>query len=326
MASPQLALVTGASGFIGQALCKRLRDRGVRVRGLTRRPIGGPWHETVVADIGEERTLTGVTRGVDTVFHLAAQVHGSIGTDEEERACRRVNVDGTRRILAACAAAGVRRFVFVSTVKAMGEGGGERLNEASFPAPQTAYGRSKREAERLVIAAGRQHAMHAVVIRLPLVYGAGCKGNLAVMLKAVAGHRFPPLKDLGNKRSMVHIDDVVAALLLVASQPRAAGQTYIVTDGQVYSTREIYILMCEALGRDVPTWAVPPRLLRVLAGLGDRLGSILGKRFVFDSAALDKLTSSAWYDSGKIEQELGFRACQNLKRALPNMVQALCAT
>ena len=323
MTSPQLALVTGASGFIGHALCGRLTDCGVRVRALIRRPVAGPWNEVVVADIGAEGILGSVASGVDTVFHLAAKVHDSAGTDEDEAAYRRVNVDGTRRILAASVGAGVRRFVYVSTVKAMGEGGAHCLDETYSPAPKTAYGRSKREAEDLAIAAGQQHGMHVVILRLPLVYGAGSKGNLSLMLRAVARRRFPPLKDSGNKRSMVHIDDVVAALMLVASHRGAAGQTYIVTDGQVYSTRQIYILMCEALGRQAPAWAVPPGLLSGLAGLGDRIGRLLGKRFAFDSVTLHKLTSSAWYDSRKIERDLGFRACHNLKEALPDMVRAL---
>lgn len=324
MTSPKVALVTGASGFIGQALCKRLRERRVTVRGLMRRSVPGPWDEFVPCDLGEGAChLEKAARGVDMVFHLAAKVHAVSEIGADDLTYRRVNVEGTRRILEACAAEGVRYFVFVSTVKAMGEGGSERVNEMYSAAPQTPYGCSKREAERLVLAAGQQHGMHVVNLRLPLVYGAGSRGNLSRMLVAVAQGRFPPLSDPGNKRSMVHVNDVVAALMLVVGHPRAAGQTYIITDGEDYSTREIYLLMCEALGRNVPAWTVPIGFLRVLAGLGDRAGRLLGKHFVFDSAALQKLTSSAWYDSRKIEQELGFQADQNLKGALPDMVQAM---
>ncbi|MDQ7010672.1 MAG: NAD-dependent epimerase/dehydratase family protein, partial [Mariprofundaceae bacterium] len=224
------------------------------------------------------------------------------------------NTEGTRRLLEAAKAAGARRFVFFSSVKAMGEGGPGCLDETAGCRPETAYGKSKLAAERLVLEGG--FVPEPVVLRLSMVYGPATKGNLPKMIEAVRKGRFPPLPETGNKRSMVHVDDVVAAALLAAEKPAAAGQTYIVTDGKAYSTRRMYEWVCEALDKPVPSWHIPVPALKALARMGDVIGRVRGRRFMFDSDALAKLTGSAWYDSGKICRELGFEAGIHLHEAL----------
>jgi len=317
------ALVTGASGFLGRALCGRLRARGARVRALMRRAGSGPWDEAVAADIASGPLPEAALRGVDAVFHLAARVHAvSERRGAGEDAYRRVNVEGTRRVVDAAVAAGASGVMFVSSVKAMGEGREVCLNEEAAPAPETPYGRSKLEAEGIVLEAGARHGLHASVLRLPLVYGAGAGGHLAAMLGAVARGRFPPLADPGNRRSLVHVADAVEAAILAASSSRAAGRVYLVTDGRAYSTRALYEMMCEAAGRAVPRWRVPLGVLRAAAVMGDGAGRCLGRRMPFDSEALGKLTGSAWYSSARIERELGFRPAHTLADALPEMVAA----
>jgi UDP-glucose 4-epimerase len=118
----------------------------------------------------------------------------------------------------------------------------------------------------------------------------------------------------------VHVDDVVQALLLAAEKPEAAGQTYIVTDGRVYSTRGIYRLICAALGRSAPRWAVPIGLLKLLAAVGDLIGKVKGRAFVFNSMTLEKLIGSAWYSSAKIALELGYQPTRSLEDSLPEMI------
>lgn len=317
------ALVTGATGFIGRALCTRLQEREVRVRGLARTAAGGPWEQIVTADVGAGPLPRGCMDGVDTVFHLAGKVHALEELGGAEAEYVRANVEGTRHALEAAVAAGVKRFVLVSSVKAGGEGSDVCIDEAAEDNPETPYGRSKLEAERLAGRLGRRHGMHVACLRLPLVYGPGDRGNLARMLEAVARRRFPPLPECGNRRSMVHVEDVARAAILVAESPAASGQIYLVTDGRPYSTRELYDLMRRALGRRVWRWSVPPGLLRALARLGDLAGRVRGRRAPFDSDALEKLTSTAWYSSAKIEQELGFRPAWDLERALPEMIESL---
>ncbi len=131
---------------------------------------------------------------------------------------------------------------------------------------------------------------------------------------------------MSNKRSLVHVDDVIRAALLAAESPRANGQVYIVTDGHPYSTDEIERMRRGALGKPARGWAVPFAVLRVIAAAGDLIGRLRGRRFVFDSDAYRKLLSSAWYSSRKIEQELGFRATRDLRDGVEEMVKEFRAT
>jgi UDP-glucose 4-epimerase len=317
------ALVTGATGFVGRVLCGKLKARGVQNCALARNPENGPWDRIVVADVGAGPLPDGALEGVDTVFHLAGKVHALSELEGAESEYVRANVDGTRNVLEAAVKAKVPRFVFISSVKAGGEGSDVCLDEAMEDNPETPYGRTKLEAERLVFKFAREHEMHAVVLRLPLVYGPGHKGNLDRMLQAVAARRFTPLPEFGNQRSMVHVDDVAEAAILAAESPEANVQTYIVTDGRPYSTRELYSLIRLALGRRKPRLSIPLKVLRTAARFGDAMGRLRGRRFFFDSDALEKLASSAWYSSRKIETELGFKPAYDLEKALPEMIAEL---
>jgi nucleoside-diphosphate-sugar epimerase len=140
------------------------------------------------------------------------------------------------------------------------------------------------------------------------------------MIRAVALGRFPQFPDTGNKRSMVDVRDVVQAALLAATNPVAAGKVYIITDGQTYSTRQIYEWICVALQRSVPRREIPLTLLRLAARIGDMIGRLSGRRFVLDTEALGKLLGSAWYSSEKICRELNYRPTHTLKSSLPEMV------
>jgi nucleoside-diphosphate-sugar epimerase len=140
------------------------------------------------------------------------------------------------------------------------------------------------------------------------------------MLAAVSQHRFPPLPEAANRRSMVHVQDVLEAAILASEHPLAVGHVFIASDGCAYSTRQIYELMCQALGRRPPGWSVPLPCLRALGWAGDAVGRLRGRRFMFDSDALEKLIGNAWFSSRKIETMLGFRPDWNLEKALPEMV------
>jgi nucleoside-diphosphate-sugar epimerase len=202
----------------------------------------------------------------------------------------------------------------------MGEGGSRCLDESYNGQPETPYGRSKLDAERTTLEVGRRTGLHVACLRLPLVYGPGNKGNLFRMIEAIDRGFFPPLPELGNRRSMVHVEDVARAAVLAAETPSANGQCYIVTDGRTYSTRELYMMICKGLGREIPAWHVPVWVLKALAVAGDAIGKVLGKRFMFDSDALEKLTGSAWYSSEKISRELGYKPVRRFEEALSEMI------
>jgi len=317
----RFAFITGASGFIGRSLCQQLHEQQVQVRAGMRHKVKGPWDKVVLFDLATQTLPEDALTRVDTIFHLAGKAHALSETRQDEEEYFHINTEGTRRLLEAARDAGVRCFVFISSVKAMGEGGDACQDESASCCPETPYGKSKLAAERLVLEGG--YVPEPVVLRLSMVYGASRKGNLPRMIEAVAEGHFPPLPEVGNRRSMVHVEDVVQAALLAAEKPAAVGQTYIVTDGQACSTRQLYEWICEALGKPVPAWTIPPGLLRVLAKVGDGFGRVRGRRFVFDSDALDKLIGSACYSSEKIERELGFCARQRLRSALPEIVAYL---
>ena len=321
LTSTRLALVTGATGFIGRVLCQQLREKHVQVRGGMRHVAEGPWDEVVLFDLATQRLPEDALAGVDTIFHLAGKAHALSETRQDEEEYFRINTEGTGTLLEAAKSAGVHRFVFISSVKAMGEGGDTCQNESEICHPETPYGKSKLAAERLVLEGA--YVPEPVVLRLSMVYGSSRKGNLPRMIEAVAKGRFPPLPEVGNKRSMVHVEDVVQAALLAAEKPAAVGQTYIVTDGQACSTRQMYEWICEALDKPEPAWTMPIGLLKVLAKVGDGIGGVRGRRFLFDSDALDKLINSACFSSEKIQRELGFRPAWDLRSALPEIVTSL---
>lgn len=285
----------------------------------TRSGEHGPWDESIAWRIGSDDTPR--FPEVDAVFHLAGKAHALSETGQDDEAYFRINTEGTRQALDAARAAGVRRFVLFSSVKAMGEGGEDCPDEAASCHPQTAYGRSKLAAEKLVLEGG--YVPEPVVLRLSMVYGNSEKGNLPRMIRAVARGRFPPLPDTGNRRSMVHADDVVQAAMLAAARPAAGGQVYIVTDGTPYSTRQIHAWICEGLGRSAPAHGIPMPVLQALARIGDGIGRLRRRRFAFDSDALDKLVGSACYRSHKIEHELGFVPRHHLRESLPEIIRYL---
>jgi len=317
-------LVTGAGGFIGRHLVDRLLRGKCGVRALVRPRAGRPdWGQkvnVVEGDVQDFQAMKLATVGVDTVFHLAGRAHALSEVHQDEAVYRSVNVEGSRHVLEGVIAGGARRFVFFSSVKAMGEEAPGCLDESCDARPATAYGRSKLAAEHLVLDYGKRSGLHVACLRLPLVYGPGNKGNLFQMISAIDRGFFPPLPDPGNRRSMVHVSNVVEAAMLAATSPAANGQRYLVTDARAYSTRELYDMICRGLGKPIPRWHLPLGMLQTLGRVGDVIGRIRGRRFLFDSDALGKLIGSAWYSSEKLSRELGFRPAITFEQALPEMI------
>jgi UDP-glucose 4-epimerase len=318
-------LVTGATGFVGRALVARLRASGHVVRGVARRPASTEATELVVADLADLPADATISHGIDVVFHLAAKTHDMAETSGVEDEYQRTNVEGTRRLLDAIHGHGVQRVVFVSSVKAIDEGNARAADEQTPAHPQTPYGRSKLAAEQLVRQASARGAFESVCLRFPLVYGPGQRGNLQRMITAIDRGRFPPPPASANRRSMLHVDNAVAALLLSGTQPVAGSRTYIVTDARPYATREIFDAVRAALGRTPVRWSVPMWGFRTMAMAGDWGRRLAGRRLGFDSDALEKLLGSAVYDSGAIQRELGYRPDHDLITSLPDLVADLRA-
>ena len=285
------SFVTGATGFIGQRLLVGLEANGEGVRILSRNPH--PDYETVVCDLQYEAIPEDGLDGVDTVFHLAGFTHDLRDASKLEHLYRALNVDATVRLIELAVRSGVKQFVFVSSVKA----GGYDEDQGS---PDGVYGQTKREAELKFLDIGRQSEMLVSIVRPSLVYGAGVKGNLALMRRGIEQGWFPPIPETENRRSMIHVDDLVRALLLTAENKRANGEIFIVTDGVPHSSREIYEAICQSVGKTVPQWSVPKIVFEGLSLLSPRI------RY-----KVDKLLGDEYYSSDKLE-ELGFRAEKSL--------------
>lgn len=319
------ALVTGASGFIGSHLVAQLAQAGYAVRAVLhegRGPADWPKNvEVVRGDVRDAGAMKAAAVDVDTVFHLAGKTHALSEIEGDDAGYRSLNVDGTRHVLDAAVSGGARRFVFFSSVKSMGEEAPECRDESWAAAPLTAYGRSKLAAETLAFEYGQRGRLGVTCLRLPLVYGRGNRGNLFRMIAAIDRGWFPPFPPIYNRRSLVHVANVVAAAMLAADHPAACGRCYIVTDARAYSTRELYESICRALGKRVPCWSMPMGVLAMLGRIGDYLGRLRGRRVGFDSEALAKLRGSAWYSAMRISRELGYRPLMSLEAALPDMIE-----
>lgn len=317
-------LVTGASGFIGTHLIKRLLQDGFSVRALVFSHFAksdvSSHVEVVQGDIRDAQFMKEAARDIDTVFHLAGRAHALSEIQQEDSKYHAINVQGTRNLLEAARHHGVQRFIFFSSVKVMGEETEGCVDESAEPHPLTAYGRSKLEAEKLVLNYGERYGFHAVCLRLSLVYGEGNKGNLTRMIQAVDRGFFPPLQNITSYRSMVHVSNVVEAAILASQKSQANGMCYIVADVAPYATFEIYEMILRALGRDIPRWHIPLKILRFAGLFGDCIGRLRGRRFIFDSEVLKKMTDTAWYSPEKISRDLGFRPTLTIQQTLPEII------
>jgi len=293
-------LVTGAGGFIGRALCPALKAAGHDVAAALRSPEGVTLPEGVTAhpvgDIGPATDWTAALDGVDAVVHLAARVHVmEESAADPEAEYRRVNVLGTRRLAEACAAAGVRRLVFLSTVKVNGEATkGPPFRETDPPAPKDPYGRSKLQAEEALAQVAAASRLETVVVRPPLVYGPGVKGNFLSLLALCRRAPPLPLAAVENRRSLIFVGNLCDALVRCLSEATAAGETFLVRDGDDLSTPELVRRLAAALGRPSRLFPVPAALLRAA-------GVLTGK-----SAVVARLLDSLVVDDGKIRRALSW--------------------
>lgn len=291
--------VTGASGFVGQALCLALSELNRPVRGTVRAltyklPATGV-ENIAIGNIDSDTNWMPALVGVDFVIHCAARAHvmRETGTDALA-AYRSVNVDGSRRLAEQAAAAGVRRLVYVSSIKAneestdgvthsfMSDSSGSKLVALT---PDDHYGVSKREAEQALWAVSAKTGLEVVVVRPPLVYGPGVKGNLARLMKLVRSGVPLPLGAVRNQRSLIGLDNLVDLLIRCVDHPAISGQTLLVSDGEDVSTPDLLRHIAAVLGRSSYLLPVPVPLLRLAA-------SALGKQ-----AEIERLVGSFQIDS-----------------------------
>lgn len=278
MKQPGTVLVTGATGFVGRALVPHLLGAGVRVVAVYRGALpedvceGARWVR--MSGMGPESDWRPLLEGCDAVIHLAARVHVMAETISDPLVeFRQVNVAATERLASHAVQSGVKRFVYLSSVKVNGE---ETLTGCAFcpddePAPEDPYGVSKHEAELALRRIESETGLEVCIIRPPLIHGPGVKGNLRVMMRWLARGVPLPFASLENRRSMVGLDNLVHLVGVCLNHPKAGGETFLVSDGRDVSTPELLSMTARSMGRKPRLFSVPPAILkRTLAFLGKR--------------------------------------------------------
>jgi nucleoside-diphosphate-sugar epimerase len=319
-------LVTGASGFVGSATCAWLVAQGLDVVGAVRQMIPQPLAGVdyrIVGDLDAGTDWRTALAGVEGVIHCAARVHVMRDTAGDPLAAfRSANVAGTERIARQAVAAGVKRLVFISSIKVNGEetasplfsplprGKRGRFREDDAPAPQDPYGLTKWEAEVMLAEVAQETGLEVVIVRPPLVYGPGVKGNLARLLGWVERGVPLPLAGIRNARSLIGIDNLTSALQACLTHPAAAGWAYLVRDGEDVSTPELVRRLGQQLDKPARLFAVPAPLLEGLAGL-------VGRR-----ADVQRLTGSLTVDDSRIRRELEWMPPRTLDEGLAQMTRA----
>lgn len=302
-------LVTGASGLVGRALCSLLDQAEHQVARAVRASTT-PW-EIPVGDLNKSTDWSeALGQGTDVVVHLAAQVPEMDGASRVpgDRYAE-VNTLGTAKLARQCARHGVKRFVFVSTVKVLGEGKSEPYQDSDLAVPADAYAISKLEAEQALWQIAAETGMEVVVLRPPLVYGLGVKGNFLRLMQAIDKRRPLPLGAIQNQRSLIYLGNLLDAIRLCLTHPKASEKTFLVSDGDDVSTPELVRRIAAALGRR-------PFLLPVPVSWMRWTGRVLGKQ-----AAVDRLLGSLCVDITPLREELGWTPPYTMQAGLEATAQ-----
>jgi len=305
-------LVTGAGGFVGRALVSALHSSaGYRPLPAYHR-LPSRQESPFVFDLTDAASCRELFRGtgIDAVIHLAAHVHQFGKGSRCLEGVRAVNLEGTLHLARAAAAGGVRRFIYLSSVKVNGERtlAGQRFSPASEPRPQDPYGISKLEAETALFDLGEQAEMEIVVVRPPLVYGPGVKANFRDLMALVAKSIPLPLGLVRNRRSLLYLSNLVDLLLLCLEHPAAQGQVFFAADREEASTPELLRLIGQVMGVPVRLFPVPESLLRLTA-------TLLGQE-----SRASKLCDSLLVDWSRTRELLGWEPRYSLREGLERTV------
>jgi nucleoside-diphosphate-sugar epimerase len=293
-------LVTGATGFIGKALCRRILAEGWNVRGAIRSstkkailPQGVDGVE--IGTIDSETKWEPALDDIDAVVHLAARAHVMDESSADPIIeYRKINVDGTKHLAQIAESKKVRRFVFVSSIKVNGEGRPDPYTEEDSPSPVGPYAISKFEAEKELHCVAGNTRLEVVILRPPLVYGPEVKANFLKLINIVDRGIPLPLARVKNRRSMIYLKNLVDAIFLCTIHPEAAGKTFLLSDGKDVSTPELIQKISFALGKPSLLFPVPLNVLRLLAKVTGR------------SKIADRLIDSLIVDTSKIRSQLGW--------------------
>ena len=293
----KVVAITGSSGFIGTKLVSALNQQGGDLKLLVRSKNPDIPYSQTKCDIANDEIPLDFFSEVNTVIHLAGSAHDTADRLHQDY-YHKINVVATIQLAKIAVQCGVKNFVFISSVKA---GDVEFKSFKNISKNNDFYAYTKRIAEIQLIEILKETAVHLSIIRPSLVYGPFVKGNLNSMLSGIKRGWFPPLPNILNKKSMVHVDDLVRAIIFVAEKNQTTGEIFNVTDGKQYSSREIYEVICGIVEKPIPSWSMPLLLFKTAARIHPKI-----------KKKVDKLFLDTLYSSKKIEV-LGYQAYKTLK-------------
>jgi nucleoside-diphosphate-sugar epimerase len=309
-------LITGATGFVGRALFKNLKSKKKYLAHLTTRTNQEELFEGgKVFNIGEIDSNTNwndALDGVDCIVHCAARAHM---TEKKQadllNACRRINVDGTRNLAKQAVAIGIKRFIFLSSVKVNGE---ETIASKSFKyndisQPEDAYGISKWEAEQVLLEISKQTELEVVIIRPPLVYGERVKGNFLRLLNLVYKQMPLPFAKINNLRSFIGLDNLIDLIICCIDHPKAGGKTFLVSDGEDLSTPDLILKLSKLMGKSPRLFQFPQLIIQLTA------------RLVGKSLEVKRLLGSLRIDNSYAREILGWSPVLSLDESLAKTVR-----
>jgi UDP-glucose 4-epimerase len=288
-------LITGANGFIGSHLCRELSNRGISFRATTRNSNTNNYADFVSCDLETTESLNQLIDGCEVVIHLAGRAH--VSNDDSWEKYQVANEFVTQRLANAAAQHGITRFVYLSSIKVNGESSnpGLPIRHSDTPNPLDNYGRSKLAAELALRAICHDNSMDYVIIRPTLVYGQGVKANFSALISAVKRGLPLPIATVKNERSMIGINNLIDLIIASSTNPKAANQTFLASDGTDTSTPALVRLIAKSLNRQTRIFPFPISVLRLLA-------AVFGK-----SSAIDKLTGSLSVDISHTTNTLNWR-------------------
>jgi UDP-glucose 4-epimerase len=288
-------LITGANGFIGSHLCRELSNRGISFRATTRNSNTNNYADFVSCDLETTESLNQLIDGCEVVIHLAGRAH--VSNDDSWEKYQVANEFVTQRLANAAAQHGITRFVYLSSIKVNGESSnpGLPIRHSDTPNPLDNYGRSKLAAELALRAICHDNSMDYVIIRPTLVYGQGVKANFSALISAVKRGLPLPIATVKNERSMIGINNLIDLIIASSTNPKAANQTFLASDGTDTSTPALVRLIAKSLNRQTRIFPFPISILRLLA-------AVFGK-----SSTIDKLTGSLSVDISHTTNTLNWR-------------------
>jgi nucleoside-diphosphate-sugar epimerase len=307
-------LVTGANGFVGHFLCEALIELKVSTNGAIRygkkaANLPSAVKPIIVPSLGPDTNWSEALSDIDVVIHLAGRVHlMKDRADDPLSAFRSVNVDATEHLARMAANRGIKRFIFISSIKVNGEGSSIPYNESDPPKPQDPYAISKWEAEQILRDISAKTGMETVIIRSPLVYGPEVRANFLRLLHLVDKGIPLPFAGIDNRRSLIYIGNLVDAIVTCVSHPNASNRTFIVSDHHDISTPDLIRHIATAMDKPARLFSLPPFLLAFMA-------TVIGKKEFYN-----RLCGSLTVDAGAISNDLDWKPPFSLQEGLAHTV------